>query len=122
MDLLECLISERLRKINAADLRTNDGRELVDGDRVVRRGAIGVVLVAGAVIATQNAHLTISLGGCAVGSVERSRRNENRTPSKRAAALVPADVGIILRRLASIRHAIVTDHPDAPMPHGSGLP
>ena len=37
VDLLEGLVAERLRQIDAADLRADDRRQLVDRDRVVRR-------------------------------------------------------------------------------------
>ena len=56
MDFLERLVAERLREIDAADLRADDRRQLVDRDRVVRRRLVGVVLVARSVVATQDAH------------------------------------------------------------------
>ena len=56
VDLLEGLVAERLRQIDAADLGADDRRQLVDRDRVVRRRLIGAVLVARSVVATQDAH------------------------------------------------------------------
>ena len=44
VDLLEGLVAQRLREIDAADLRADDRRQLVDGDRVVGAGSSALCL------------------------------------------------------------------------------
>src|ERR1700739_4156217 len=56
VDFLERLVAQWLRQGNAADLRANDRRQLIDRDRVVWRRVVGVVFVARSVVATQGAH------------------------------------------------------------------
>ena len=109
MDLLERLVAQGLGEIDAADLRTDDRRQLVHRDGVVWRGFIGVVLVARAVVATQDAH-------------GRSP-SADRSAASLAAAAASRHVGVELRRLAPIGHSIVADHAHAPVPgRGGRLP
>jgi hypothetical protein len=56
VDLLERLVAQRLREIDTGDLRADDRRQLVDGDRLVSDRLIGAVLVARSVVASQDAH------------------------------------------------------------------
>ena len=56
MDLLKGPVAKGLGEIDAADLRADDGRQLVHCYRLVRRRFISVVLVARSVVATQDAH------------------------------------------------------------------
>ena len=53
MDLVLLAVGERLAEIEAVDLGTDDGRQLVDGDGLVRRALIGDVPIAGAGVAAQ---------------------------------------------------------------------
>jgi hypothetical protein len=47
MDFVERAVAERLRQVDPGDLAADDRRQLVDGDRIVRRLLVGDVLVTG---------------------------------------------------------------------------
>jgi hypothetical protein len=53
MDFVDCAIAERLRQVDATNLASDDRRQLVDSDRVVRPGIFADILDAGTIAAAQ---------------------------------------------------------------------
>src|SRR5262249_46598489 len=53
VQLVLLAVGERLAEVDALDLRANDGRELVDGDGLVRRTVLREMPIAGAGVAAQ---------------------------------------------------------------------
>src|SRR5580700_1900174 len=56
MDLVQRAVAERLRQIDAADLRADDRRQLVDADGVVRRAGLGGMFVPRTIVAAHRIH------------------------------------------------------------------